>query len=69
MADALPRERWILAAGVLFVVFGGLFPNAIVIQRSSEADIVEDAIHTAADLNPVGKVDGHPRKVPIAAMH
>ncbi len=34
MADALPRERWILAAGVLFVVFGGLFPNAVVIQRS-----------------------------------
>jgi len=30
MADALPRERWILATGVLFVVLGGLFPNAIV---------------------------------------
>ena len=30
MADALPRERWILTAAVLFVVFGGLFPNAIV---------------------------------------
>lgn len=68
MADALPRERWILAAGVLFVVFGGLFPNAIVIQRSSEADMVQEAIHTAADLNPVGKVNGHPRKVPITAM-
>jgi NADH-quinone oxidoreductase subunit M len=30
MADALPRERWILTAGVLFVVLGGLFPNSIV---------------------------------------
>jgi NADH-quinone oxidoreductase subunit M len=30
MADALPRERWILTAAVLFVVFGGLFPKAIV---------------------------------------
>ncbi len=30
IADALPREQWILAAGVLFVVLGGLFPNAIV---------------------------------------
>lgn len=30
MADALPRERWILAAGILFVVLSGLFPNAIV---------------------------------------
>lgn len=30
MADALPRERWILTAAVLFVVIGGLFPKAIV---------------------------------------
>jgi len=37
-ADALPRERWALAAGVLFVVLGGLFPNLIVAQRSAEAD-------------------------------
>jgi len=41
LADALPRERWILTAGVLFVVLGGLFPNAIVAQRSAE---VEQAI-------------------------
>jgi hypothetical protein len=27
MADALPRERWTLAAGILFVVLGGIFPN------------------------------------------
>lgn len=45
MADALPRERWILAAGVLFVVLGGLFPNAIVAQRSAEAETVEQAIY------------------------
>lgn len=67
MADALPRERWILAAGVLFVVFGGVLPNAIVIQRSSDAELVQEAIHTGADLNPVGKVDGHSGKIPIAA--
>jgi len=30
MADALPRERWILTVAVLFVVLGGLFPSAIV---------------------------------------
>jgi NADH-quinone oxidoreductase subunit M len=30
MADALPRERWILTAAVLFVVLGGLFPNTII---------------------------------------
>jgi len=46
MADALPRERWILTAGVLFVVLGGLFPNAIVAQRSAEAGRVEDARQT-----------------------
>jgi NADH-quinone oxidoreductase subunit M len=45
-ADALPRERWILAAGVLFVVFGGLFPNAIVAPRSAEAETVEHALAT-----------------------
>jgi len=43
MADALPRERWILTAGVLFVVLGGLFPNAIVARRSAEAETVEQA--------------------------
>jgi len=52
MADALPRERWILTAGVLFVVLGGLFPNAIVAQRSAEADKVEQAMHM-----PIGPVD------------
>jgi NADH-quinone oxidoreductase subunit M len=44
MADALPRERWALAAGVLFVVLGGLFPNSIVAQRSADADAVARAI-------------------------
>jgi NADH-quinone oxidoreductase subunit M len=44
MADALPRERWILTAGILFVVLGGLFPNAIVTLRSAEAEAVEQTI-------------------------
>ena len=57
MADALPRERWILAAGVLFVVLGGLFPNAIVVQRSAQVNIVEQALHTSPSLNQLGKVD------------
>jgi NADH-quinone oxidoreductase subunit M len=67
MADALPRERWILTAGVLFVVFGGLFPNAVLIQRSSEADLVQEAIHTGVDLSPFVKVDEPPRKLPTTA--
>jgi NADH-quinone oxidoreductase subunit M len=48
MADALPRERWVLAGIVLFVVLGGLFPNATVIEHSSEAD---ETIRSFHDLN------------------
>ena len=48
MADALPRERWILTAGVLFVVLGGLFPNAIVAPRSAEADEVGQLMDVSA---------------------
>lgn len=48
-ADALPRERWVLAATVLFVVLGGLFPNATVIEHSSEVAVVDEAIRTFAD--------------------
>lgn len=51
MADALPRERWILAATVLFVVFGGLFPNTIVIQHSAEAVTVDEPAYTSEILN------------------
>jgi NADH:ubiquinone oxidoreductase subunit 4 (subunit M) len=39
-ADALPRERWILAMGVLFVVLGGLFPNAFVALQSAQVEVV-----------------------------
>lgn len=46
MADALPRERWILAGSVLFLVLGGLFPKATVIEHSSEVDVVDEAVGT-----------------------
>jgi NADH-quinone oxidoreductase subunit M len=62
MADALPRERWILTAGVLFVVLGGLFPNAIVAQRSVDADIVQQAFHTTTHPDQV------PDRKPPAAL-
>jgi NADH-quinone oxidoreductase subunit M len=39
VVDALPRERWTLAIGIVFVVLGGLFPNVIVARRSAEADL------------------------------
>ncbi len=47
MADALPRERWILAAGLLFVVLGGVFPNLIVARRSADADVLANRPVTA----------------------
>ena len=45
VVDALPRERWILAISIVFVVLGGLFPNIIVARRSAEADFVTMAVH------------------------
>jgi len=60
MADALPRERWTLAAAVLFVVLGGLFPNVVVIQRSAHADIVEQAVDTSAGMDQHDEADGQP---------
>jgi NADH-quinone oxidoreductase subunit M len=48
VVDALPRERWILAIGIVFVVLGGLFPNVIVARRSAEADVVERAARAQA---------------------
>jgi NADH-quinone oxidoreductase subunit M len=47
MADALPRERWILTAGILFVVLGGLFPNAIVTRWAAQAEAVEQALSSS----------------------
>lgn len=58
MADALPRERWTLAAGVLFVVIGGIFPNLIVARRSAEADRVA-AVSAAPIMLPP---DAHSRR-------
>ena len=45
MADALPRERWILTVVVLFVVLGGLFPNAIVLLVPMSSDAVEQVTY------------------------
>ena len=48
MADALPRERWILTAGVLFVVLGGLFPNAIVALSPAKTGAENQAFYEPA---------------------
>lgn len=51
VADALPRERWVLAGTVLFVVSGGLFPNATVIEHSSGIDVVDQASLAFDNMN------------------
>lgn len=51
MADALPRERWILAGIVLFVVLGGLFPNVTVVEHSSAVDVVDESSRTFDNLH------------------
>jgi NADH-quinone oxidoreductase subunit M len=61
MADALPRERWILTAGVLFVVLGGLFPNAIVALGPLDADAVRQV---TAPSTYAGSSDALSEKVP-----
>lgn len=38
LPDALPRERWVLAACILFLVLGGLMPRSFVELRSSAAE-------------------------------
>jgi NADH-quinone oxidoreductase subunit M len=38
-ADALPRERWTFTAAIVFVVLGGLWPQAIVMLRSVESSL------------------------------
>jgi NADH-quinone oxidoreductase subunit M len=40
VVDAVPRERWILAIGIVFVVLGGLFPNVIVARNSAPSELV-----------------------------
>ena len=47
MADALPRERWILTVVVLFVVFGGLFPKAMVVLVPISSDAVEQVAYSS----------------------
>ena len=47
MADALPRERWILTIVVLFVVLGGLFPKAIVVLVPISSDAVEQVAYSS----------------------
>jgi NADH-quinone oxidoreductase subunit M len=51
-ADALPRERWILTAALVFVVLGGLYPQALVVARSAGSSVVQEAVAGRAPASP-----------------
>ena len=40
VSDALPRERWVLAAIVVFIVAAGLMPSRIVALRTNAAQAI-----------------------------
>ncbi|MFN0079383.1 MAG: proton-conducting transporter membrane subunit [Prosthecobacter sp.] len=42
--DALPRERWPLAACMMFLILGGLFPSTIIRWRAEAASVIESAL-------------------------
>ncbi len=68
MADALPRERWILAVVVLFVVLGGLFPNAIVRLVPISSDATEqDASSTRPPTQIFGPSSHRMKSGPVTA--
>ena len=54
LADALPRERWILTAALLFLLLGGLFPAPLIRLPALAAERIVNLIsaqsHTAQQL-------------------
>jgi NADH-quinone oxidoreductase subunit M len=56
VVDALPRERWVLAIGSVFVVLGGLFPNVLVARRAAEADLVAGAVRPHQRISGVTSI-------------
>jgi NADH-quinone oxidoreductase subunit M len=51
ISDALPRERWVLTAAILFLIIGGLFPGIFVHLPARAA---EDLIKTVGRIAPSG---------------
>jgi NADH-quinone oxidoreductase subunit M len=49
--DALPRERWPLAACMVFLIAGGLFPSAVIHWRAEAAHEIEASfgVHAAQE--------------------
>ncbi|MBL8207422.1 MAG: hypothetical protein JNM09_24530, partial [Blastocatellia bacterium] len=51
LADALPRERWILTAALLFLLLGGLFPAPLIrlpaLAAERMVNLVSHQLHAA----------------------
>lgn len=56
--DALPRERWPLAACVVFLVAGGLFPSSVIRWRDQAAHTIEANLGIS-ESGPVGSHGPH----------
>lgn len=54
IADALPRERWVLAAIVFFIVASGMMPNIAVSLRANAAHEISQAL-----VHPVANALSH----------
>ena len=50
--DALPRERWPLAACVVFLIAGGLAPSAVIAWRATAAGEIARALGHGAKQDP-----------------
>ena len=48
--DARPVERWVLTAGLLFLIGGGLFPAKVLRLRVDAAEAIAQTATAAADL-------------------
>jgi NADH:ubiquinone oxidoreductase subunit 4 (subunit M) len=49
ITDALPRERWVLTAAILFLIIGGLYP-AVFVHLPARA--AENLIHSVTRIGP-----------------
>lgn len=55
MADALPRERWVLTAALLFLLLGGLFPAPLIKLPALAAERIVRPVSGPSPTTPLHK--------------